>query len=93
MSDSPYRYSGPSQEYSPGDIDPVSNHVVLDVSYSGEIISRQPGSNDELTQSAINQFGNYAISGDLHGYYSYLESYGSDYGSVVKVIMTENSIH
>ena len=83
MGDNSYRnYAGPSQEYSPGDIDPVSNHVVVDVNDYGNITVRDPGPGGALTGSAVAQFGRYAESGNLTGYYGYLESYGSGYGEI-----------
>ncbi|WP_143128668.1 hypothetical protein [Rhodobacter sp. JA431] len=59
--------TSPSQEYSPGDIDPVSNHVIGDVDENGRIISRIPLPGGGLTPSAVAQFGSLAENGDLLG--------------------------
>ena len=74
--------TSPSQEYSPGDIDPISNHVIGSVDENGRITSRIPLTGGGLTPAAVAQFGSLASNGDLIGYYSYLESFGSGYGSV-----------
>ncbi len=75
-------YVGPSQEFSPGDIDPVSNHIIQDVDDNGDITSLMPFVNGTISDSAVRQFQNYAANGDLLGYYSYLASFGSGYGEV-----------
>ncbi len=80
MSDN--NYIGPSQELSPGDIDPVSNHIIQDVDDNGDITSLMPFVNGTISDSAVRQFQNYAANGDLLGYYSYLASFGSGYGEV-----------
>jgi Ca2+-binding RTX toxin-like protein len=68
----------PSQEFSPGDIDPTTGHVITEVDALGNV-TRVDLQDGRITRAGVDKLHQYAEEGDRIAFYSELSKYGSKY--------------
>jgi len=84
-------YYGSSQEFSPGDIDPVTNHTVDDVDDFGNITSREPNEDGSINQSAIDLMDRFLAHDQAKSVYGLAATFGSEYASMAQNVAGNNA--